>query len=190
MPAEPNLLAISKGAARANFTRALGIAQSSDNVPEEWTQRATRIGEARNRTYTPVLGTILLAKATNPNISAFALKTGGVTRGYSPRSLAKDVFVPLCVERHIDIRTHGAEPFNNQPFFGKNEIRRDMVPANSLDRSDLDFLVDSVERADRLSSEQSVLALAAYLRVRLMVGERVVTPAHPTTSLTQRDLER
>jgi SacI restriction endonuclease len=189
MPAEMNPLAISKGAARANFTRALGIAQGSDAVPDEWTQRATRIGDARNRTYTPVLGTILLAKATNPNINAFALKTGGVTRGYSPRSLAKDVFVPLCVESGIDIRTQGAEPFNNQPFFARSEIRREMVPAGSVDRADYDFLVDSVERADRMSCEHALLALAAYLRVRLTVSRGVIRPASPTTSLTQGDLE-
>ncbi|KUL31264.1 hypothetical protein ADL15_22710 [Actinoplanes awajinensis subsp. mycoplanecinus] len=104
--------------------------------------------------------------------------------------MAKEVFVPLCAESDVDIRTHGAEPFNNQPFFGKDEIHRDLVPANSPDRPDLDFLVESLEHADLLSSEQAVLALAAFLRVRLALSRRGGSSTAMPTSLTQRGLER
>ncbi|XVV10948.1 restriction endonuclease, SacI family [Actinoplanes sp. CA-131856] len=163
-------LKVSKDKARAVFLTALQLATSNEAVPDEWTKRTTRIDATRNRTYTPVLGTALLAKATNPEVSALALKSGGVHRGYSPRSLAKGVFVPLCVESRIDIRTHGAEPFNNQPFFAKNSIHKDLVPPHSPDRPDLEYLVECLQRADYLQAEEATLALAAFIRARRALG--------------------
>lgn len=110
------VLKVDKGQAQAKFLEALALAQSgSDELPNEWIVRTRQVGHASNATNTPLLGTALLAKATNKDINALALQTA-VHRGYSARGVAKGVLVPMCVEHQIDLRTTGAEPLNNQPF--------------------------------------------------------------------------
>jgi len=43
-------------------------------LPEEWLERTRRVGKAQNATFTPMLGTALLAKATDDHIDALSLR--------------------------------------------------------------------------------------------------------------------
>lgn len=159
-------LLIRRDEAEAQFYAALYLARSSAPLPEEWLERAQRVGQARSKTFTPVLGTALLAKATDRRIDAFALRESAGHKGYSARSLAKEVLVPCCVREGIDIRNTGAEPLNNQPFLRAERIGLHLeVKANA--RADLEYLVDCITAADFLEDDSALKALAAFLRQRL-----------------------
>jgi hypothetical protein len=98
------------------FGEAVALALAENwTLPAEWIERAEKVSAAKNMTFTPVLGTALLAKATDDSIDALSLREDAGHKGYSARSLAKEVLVPCCVRAGIDLRNKGAEPLNNQP---------------------------------------------------------------------------
>lgn len=156
---------VDKARAKAVFENALQIARSSAPLPADWLEMARRVGEAKSITFTPALGTALLAKATNRMVDALSL-TASTHKGYSARSLAKDVLVPCTMQHGINIRTTGAEPLNNQPFLRAERIGPELdVKANA--KNDLLYLVECVKTADFLENDTALAALAAFLRVRI-----------------------
>lgn len=80
------------------------------------------------------IGTIILAVVTNRTVSALTLEDRLRHSEVLATFIGGDAFDPLCTESGIDIRTQGAEQFNNQPFFSKNEVHWDLVPANNPDQ--------------------------------------------------------
>jgi len=159
-------ITIGRHAAEEVFQRALHLARSDAELPAEWIERTDRVASSGNKTFTPVLGTALLAKATDRHIDAFSLREDGSHKSYSARSLAKDVFVPCCKVADIDIRTTGAEPLNNQPFLRADRIGVEMNVRRGTE-GDLAYLCECLERADFRENETAVAALAAFLRARI-----------------------
>lgn len=148
--------------ARERLLRAIEIAASEQLLPEEWERRSVLIGAAKALTYTPMLGTGLLARATNDHVDALALKKTSGPTAYSARTLSHRVLVPAAVTYGFDIRNTGREPLNNQPFF-----RYDRVDAVERVRfpNDHRYLVESLRRANGMSQDEALLALAAFVRV-------------------------
>ncbi len=167
-------ISIDKVRARAVFGQAYALALSEEELPADWGERTLRVGEAKSKTFTPVLGTILLAKATNDQVDSTALAVQSGHKGYSARSLAKEVFVPLCSTCGVDIRTKGAEPFNNQPFLRAMNIDSSLKVKKNA-QSDFDYLVECVNQADFLRGDTALRALAAFLRVRVEASEKIVS---------------
>jgi hypothetical protein len=162
----PMGLRIGRHEAEVIFGKALDLAKSSEPLPAEWLERTRKVATAKSKTFTPVLATALLAKATDRRVDAFSLREGAGHKSYSARNLAKEVLVPQCVAAGINIRSTGAEPLNNQPFFHAERIGPDInVRPNA--REDLLYLCECLERADFLEDEDAVRAFAAFLRVRL-----------------------
>lgn len=157
-------LTIHKKQAEAVFAKALVLAKARGALPDEWLDRSRKVGQATAKTYTPALGTALLAKACNRHVDVFSLTEGGSHKSYSARGVAKSVLVPQCVRAGINIRTTGAEPLNAQPFLRAERITRSL---NVKVQTDLDYLCDCLERADFLDQESAVRALAAFLQVRI-----------------------
>lgn len=149
------------------FYRALALAQSDALLPREWLERTRRVSEARAKTYVPMLGTALLAKATDDRVSALSLKENAGHNAYSVRGPGHAVLVPLCVTEGISLRTTGREPLNNQPFFRYDRVSRSMK-IRSTNQVDFDYLVETLEHVDFLRDEDALNALAAFLRVRLL----------------------
>lgn len=164
----PNLVGIKidRLAAEEVFQRALRLARSEANLPEEWEKRTAQIANAKSQTFTPALGTALLAKATDRRVDALSLQASGSHKSYSARGLAKEVLVPQCKIAGIDIRTTGAEPLNNQPFFGESSIRESLKVKKGTE-GELRFLCDSLREADFLENEPALAAFAAFLRSRI-----------------------
>lgn len=149
------------------FYRALELAQSDARLPSEWFERTQRVSQARAKTYVPMLGTALLAKATDDRVSALSLKESAGHNAYSARGPGHAVLVPLCVTEGISLRTTGREPLNNQPFFRYDRISKSMK-IRSTNQVDFDYLVETLEEADFLRNGDALNALAAFLRVRLL----------------------
>lgn len=151
---------------RERFGKALTLACSDASLPTEWLERTRKVGQSPSKTFTVMLGTALLAKATDSRIDPFSLKTRNHRSAYSARSLCKDVLVPCAVDAGVHLGTTGREPLNNQPFFRHERVGPDMTVRPSV-RPQLDYLCESLAAMKSLDEKQAVRALAAFLRVRL-----------------------
>jgi len=139
---------------------------SDRGVSEEWTDWTERIDRSPSKTFTVALGTALLARATNPEIDALALKATSGDNAYSARSVAHGVLVPGAVEYGYDLRATGREPLNNQPFFRYDRIDEiDRIHASA--RPYLPDLIAACKAINSLSAAHAHAALAAFLRVRI-----------------------
>ena len=166
-----------KNIAESQFRRALELAESSQNLPDEWLEHTQRIGVSTSKTFIAMFGTALLARATDSRIDPLILRADVEAEpgfeSYSARGLATGSLAPLAVEYGIDIGTKGREPLNNQPFLRDTHVHKDMnVKANA--KEDLDYLVDALEAVKALAGEEILSALAAFLKVRKAVSERRV----------------
>ena len=120
------------------------------------------ISQAPAKTYMPMLGTALLARATSEWVDTLALKETSGPNAYSARGLGHEVLVPASVEHGFSIRTTGREPLNNQPFLRYDrvdEVERVRFPEAHR------YLVECLRRVNELSSDDAVSALAAFIRV-------------------------
>jgi hypothetical protein len=138
-------------------------------LPAEWCERTMEVGRASSRTFVAVLGTALLAKATDLRADTLTLKENTGERAYSARGLCHQVLVPAAVDFGFHLGATGREPLNNQPFFRYNRVDEiERVPATA--RPALDHLVECLRLADRLDREEALQALAAFLRMRMHVA--------------------
>ena len=152
---------ISQTDAQLVLAKAANIAQSDGSVPDYWERFTEEVFKMDAKTYTPALGAALLAKATDDGIDPLAIKATG-ERGYSLRTVGHSVLVPAAQAMGFSIRTTGREPLNNQPFFRYDHMTRIGRVRN---REQLDWFVTGLSRADALTHDESLLALAAFLRV-------------------------
>lgn len=165
--------------ARAQLLRAVNLAKTEAPLPTDWLAHATALRSPdMPATYTPFVLTALLARAVESTADAFAIKADAGPNAYSTRGLAHNVLVPVAQEHGIDLRTRGAEPLNNQPFFRYDRV--DEI-ARVQDSAALDYLVGVLTRVQSLEEKDILPALAAMLRVglRSFDGERApeVVPA-------------
>ncbi|MFA4964369.1 MAG: restriction endonuclease, SacI family [Thermoleophilia bacterium] len=164
-------LTIDKKRARKQLERALTLARSDTPVPSAWTERTERVAQFEDKTCLVVLGTALLATATDDAVDALTLKARAGNKAYSARGLAHDVLVPAAINHGFDLRTTGREPLNNQPFFYSDRV--DSMP-RVKHPDEIQYLVECLEAVHYLREEEAVGALAAFLRHRIAAKERLV----------------
>ncbi|MBN8472943.1 restriction endonuclease, SacI family [Corallococcus exiguus] len=143
-------------------------AASEATIPSEWRIRVERLSAASsaNKTFIAVLGTALLAKAVDPTVDPFSLKGGTGPKGYSARSLCKDVLAANAPRLKIDLGVKGREPLNNQPFFAEDYISEDL-PVKNAGREPLRLLLESLRALDAIKEPRAArAALRAFLRCR------------------------
>jgi hypothetical protein len=156
---------------RTRFAEGLALAQSDRPLSPAWLERTRKVGESPSKTFIAMLGTALLAKATDPGVDPFALKVRDFPTAYSARALCKDVLVPCAVEAGVHVGTTGREPLNNQPFFRHERVGPDMKVRPHV-RPHLDYLCQCLEAMKKLSRPQALEAFAAFLRVRIKEGPK------------------
>ena len=148
-------------------------------VKGEWVEIVQGLSDeckAKNKTMIAMLGTALLAKATNPQIDAFSLQVGTDTSGrsYSARALCKDVLAAHAYRLGIDLGVSGHEPLNNQPFFGKIRVSTDLKVRTDAKKG-LHLLVAALGKLDQIETEPEARnALRAFLQVRRRQRSTVV----------------
>lgn len=143
-------------------------ASSQDDVPSDWLATTSLIASSRIKTYVPMLGTAILARAVDDSVDPLAIKADSSDTAYSARTLCHEVLVPASVELGFDLRARGREPLNNQPFFRYDrvdKIERVKYPA------DLRILQEALKRLETMDRAQAQDALAAFLRQRLGVSK-------------------
>jgi SacI restriction endonuclease len=148
---------------------ALELADNGQASPD-WNLRVRELSvlcEKAPKTHIAFLGTVLLAKATDPTVDVFALKVNAGTPGaYSARNLAKEVLAPLCRDHHVHIGVTGREPLNNQPYFRESRASRQM-PVRPNARPVLNKVCDLLDELDPIKDRSELLkALASFITVR------------------------
>lgn len=157
--------------ARRVFNAAVLRSEAIEPLPGEWLERVDRIGRGQQRTFVAMIGTALLARATEARVDPLTLKTSAdaaqAMRAYSARALAQHVLVPVAKAHHVDLGVHGREPLNNSPFYREDRVHRGL---RAMHPDELDYLVDSLERVRQLSRPEAQEALAAFVRLRREVA--------------------
>lgn len=161
-------ITIPKSTLMARLEDAVRLADSDVELPGEWLRRVEHISQCPSETYVAAFGVALLAKAADARVDALTIKASGGPTAYSMRGVAT---VLAGRARHFGyhLGVTGPEPLNNQPWFGNDRvdriarIRADVVPYHEA-------LVRYLRDLQALDGDEALLALAAFLRLRLAVG--------------------
>lgn len=170
--------------ARIVLEEACMRAESKELLSIEWHRTTALIAACRVKTYTPMLGTGLLARATDDTIDALSIKADSGEHAYSARSLCHQVLVPESVRRGFDLRARGREPLNNQPFFRYDRVDR-IVRVKYP--TDFRMLLDALRHVGTLDKVDAREGLAAFVRQRLEAAHSV---SHPTVDSSGIDFRR
>ncbi|MER6593367.1 restriction endonuclease, SacI family [Micromonospora purpureochromogenes] len=164
---------IDKDAAWQQLNRAIEWARSDRPVPEHWVAVTRVMDQAAYKTYTPALGTALLARAVDPSADPLSIKSGYADDTYSLRSLCHGVLVPAAKDYGFSLRSSGREPINNQPFFRYNHMS-EIDKVLKAARSQLDLLRHSLTELASQSQDDALAGLAAFLRVRFEATDQAL----------------
>jgi hypothetical protein len=163
-------ITISQDLAYARLEEALEWALSDRGVPDEWTEFTRQTFEMTSRTYTPALGTVLLAKSTDPRVDPFSIKAQYGRNTYSLRTLGHGVLVPAAQQLGFSIRNTGREPLNNQPFFRYDHMSEIERVRN---RAEHDQFLVGLKRIENADGATALAALASFLRVAVHEQQRL-----------------
>lgn len=160
---------------------------------EVWAKVFSEIFEALNgkgQTLVAVLGTALLAKATDLRVDVFSLDIGDNEdeddRKYSARNLCKDVLAAHAPRLGINLGVSGREPLNNRPYIGKLNIyeAQGKVSKGVLDA--MRFLIEFLKVLDGVDDDRVARgALRSFIQMRSF--ER---PALPPLSFDAKNISR
>jgi hypothetical protein len=163
-------ITIPQDLACARLEEAFEWALSDRPAPGEWTEFTRKTFGMASKTYTPALGTVLLAMATDPRIDPFSIKAEYGQNTYSIRTLCHGVLVPAAQQLGFSIRNTGREPLNNQPFFRYDHMTTIERVRNKTEHDRFLFDLKRIEHAD---SATALAALAAFLRVAFREQQRL-----------------
>ncbi|HYM56231.1 MAG TPA: restriction endonuclease, SacI family [Solirubrobacteraceae bacterium] len=146
------------------------VAASRKPVPKLWEQRTRELAEMRtNKGAIAVLGTALLAKATNPAIDPLSLHEDSGRNGYGARTLAREVLAQHAGALGYALGTQAPDPLAGSPWFGPLRIDH-ITKWRKSARAHADKLIGWLST---LQADDAASALAAFLRVRMEVAEEL-----------------
>jgi SacI restriction endonuclease len=163
-------ITISQAAARLRLEEAFAWASADRPVPDTWREFARQTFQMASKTYTPALGTALLARATDDRIDPLSIKTEYGPNSYSLRTVGHAVLVPAARDLGFSIRNTGREPLNNQPFFRYDHMS---VIDRVRDKPGHAHFVAGITKVGELDRDQALAALAAFLRVAIAVAQQL-----------------
>ncbi|MFZ2051072.1 MAG: restriction endonuclease, SacI family [Solirubrobacteraceae bacterium] len=151
--------------------RAYVLAIGKQKLSATWTERAEQLAESPSVAFIAAVGSVLLAKATNPAVDAFVIQArDGSAGAFNLRAAASALGAKKRAFGYDIGSSSDRDPINHGTLIGSTRwdvalerIREDHKPFFQLI---LAWLVD----VNRMSSDEATEALAAYLRVRRMVG--------------------
>jgi hypothetical protein len=160
---------ISAVEARWRLEEAFDWANSDRPVPEDWTTFAQQTFEMRSKTYTPALGAVLLARATDDRVDPLSIKAEYGPNTYSIRSVGNLILVPAARDLGFSIRNTGREPMNNQPFFRYDHMSTIERVRDKPGHARFMLGIRAVSALDR---DEALAALAAFLRLAIAAAQR------------------
>lgn len=148
---------------------AIGIARSPDPVPRVWLDRVERMGGLTySKTYTAALGGALLARATDDQVDCLTHKKDQGARAYQLRQTTE--YLAKRNEGRYHLGTKSKNPVNNSPFYGSRVRVDEFTGINPRAKPAYELFRDCMVDLNNHSSGDALLALAAYLRIRMRVA--------------------
>lgn len=123
--------------------------------------------ETAPKTHIAMLGTAILAKATEPGVNLRTLQvSSGGPGAYSARSLAQHVLAAMAPALSIDLGVTGREPLNNQPYFGKKNLKEAAEKLRGDARRPFNIMLKGVALLEAGDEHDARGALRAFIRGR------------------------
>jgi SacI restriction endonuclease len=162
--------------------RAYVLAIGKQQLPAMWIGRAEQLAESPSVGYVAAVGAVLLAKATDPAVDAFVIQTQeGSPGAFNLRAAATSLAKKKRAFGYDIGSSSDRDPINQGTLVSStrwdvalDRIREDHKP---FFRLILTWLPD----VNRLSKDQALEALAAYVRVRRTVGSGALVEQIPAT---------
>lgn len=166
----------------ATLERAYVVAVSKRKLSPTWMTRAEQLGESPSVGYIAAVGAVLLAKATDPRIDAFVIQTQeGSAGAFNLRGAATALAKQKRALGYDIGSSSNRDPINQGTLVSStrwdvalDRIRDDHKPFFQLI---LTWLPD----VNRLTQDQALEALAAYIRVRRRVSAGAVVARVPAS---------
>jgi hypothetical protein len=162
--------------------RAYALAIGRRALPAVWLSRAEGLSESPSVAFIAAVGSVLLAKATNPSIDAFVIQAHEGSAGAFNLRAAATALGRKRRELGYDIGSSSVrDPINHGTLIGStrwdlalSRIREDHKPFFSL-------ILTWLPEINTMSQQEALEAFAAYLRVRRQVARgAAVTQVPPT----------
>jgi hypothetical protein len=140
-------------------------------VDNNWVTKVQRLSsmcvDKGSRTHIAMLGTAMLAKATNPKVDVFAIKARADSDGaYSARGIGNEVLAAHAPRLGIDLGVTGREPLNNQPYFHEDSVRELEPFFHAHARPAYHLLLEILTELDTTTPAETRHALRAFLHAR------------------------
>jgi len=165
--------------------RAHKLARSKQELPEEWLHRVERIEECPSKTYVAALGAALLAKATDARVNSLARAASAGPTAYSIRSVG-EFMAAEAIRYGYHLGRTGPWPLNNSPFY-RNADRIDRFTNIRADAKPYYAdLVRYLQDLNRLTEDEALLGLAAFLRRRVAYADAQAAEAAGVANLRGR----
>jgi hypothetical protein len=174
LPARRRGLRLDERLMNQRMDEALAIAQDPSQHAEPtfavWAERIREFsalaGKAAGKQSIAVIGTQIIAKATDISINPFCLRaSASVSGAYNARAPAEKVLYPASVKHGFDIGSHSANPLNGQTFNKLKVIDKSLRIRGG--QTLVEPLNDILHAIGLLpTARDATIALAAYVFVR------------------------
>lgn len=158
------------------------LASSKTALPAKWLQRAERLAESPSVAFIAAIGSVLLAKATDPRVDAFVIQEQeGSAGAFSLRGPAK----VLGLHRRaygFDIgSTSDRDPINHGTLIGSTRWDVALQRISSAHKPFFQVILQWLSDINALDKQQALEALAAYIRVRQAITPGASVAQLPST---------
>jgi hypothetical protein len=166
-------------------------ASRSEELAEDhpWIQRVTNLWEAckaTNKTMIPILGTAILARATNLKVDPFALQAQAGDNAFDARGLCTHVLAANARDLGIDLGVRSREPHNSNPFTFEPKVSSSMKAKSP---KALELLIDALTALSKTRSRnEAAVALQAFVQVRVLKRSKIQIGEQEGDHLDEQDL--
>jgi hypothetical protein len=161
------------------------LASSSQQLPTRWLQRAERLAESPSVAFIAAVGSVLLAKATDPSIDAFVIQEReGSAGAFSLRGPARILGLKRRAYGYDIGSTSDRDPINHGTLIGSTRWDIALQRITPAHKPFFQVILQWLSEINNLTKTQALEALAAYIRVRHAVAPGSSVAQLPST-LTQ-----
>lgn len=147
------------------------LASSDAPLPERWLARARKLGESPSVAFIAAVGSVLLAKATDPRIDALIIQEReGSAGAFSLRGPARVLGVKRRAYGYDIGSSSDRDPINHGTLIGSTRWDVALSRITARHKPFFQVILQWLRDINTLSREQALEALAAYLRERQAVA--------------------
>jgi len=151
--------------------RAFLLATSGAELPAKWVQRAERLADSPSVAFIAAVGSVLLAKATDPTIDAFVIqKREGSPGAFSLRGPARVLGLKRRAFGYDIASSSDRDPINHGTLIGSTRWDLALQRIEPAHKPFFQVILEWLRDINMLDRQGALEALAAYIRVRKAVS--------------------